>query len=196
MRRRLVSSNGDSRLGKQHTGQVVHAAVVSHGAHDPFGIVGIGHVGVRDGAPFDVFFAGLSVMMVRICEGLMVRERGSWCLLFAGPIARLSHESLKEPTHERYGEHEEAECQADAHGDSTEERFGTHVGTEMEIGSVEVTLLEQTPGSVDERDVSRALNAVSEETAESMFHAKAGQTLVEGLAVRLLGWLHVGKSPS
>jgi hypothetical protein len=64
MRGSLVARNSDSSFGEQHAGEVVHAAVVAHATHDAFGIAGVRNVGVGEGAPFDEFFAGLSVVCV------------------------------------------------------------------------------------------------------------------------------------
>lgn len=61
MRRRLVSSNSDRSLGEQQASEIVHATIVAHTAHDTFRIRRISDVGVSDSAPFDEFFAGLSV---------------------------------------------------------------------------------------------------------------------------------------
>lgn len=74
--------------------------------------------------------------------------------------------------------------------------FGTHVRTEVEIGPVETAFFVQTPGSMDERDVCRALDAVSEETAEFRFGTKTCQTLVDWFAVGLLGRVHCALRPS
>ena len=62
MRQRLlIAGDRDGCFGQQHAGQEVHAAVVAHAAGHALGVAGVGDVGVGDGAPFDVFFAGLSV---------------------------------------------------------------------------------------------------------------------------------------
>jgi hypothetical protein len=64
MSRSLVARNSDSSFGEQHASEVVHAAVVAHAAHDALGVAGVRNVGVGEGAPFDEFFAGLSVVCV------------------------------------------------------------------------------------------------------------------------------------
>jgi hypothetical protein len=64
MSRSLVAGNSDGSFREQHASEVVHAAVVAHAAHDTLRVAGVGDVGVRESAPFDEFFAGLSGVCV------------------------------------------------------------------------------------------------------------------------------------
>ena len=59
----LIACNCDRSFGEQHAGEVVHATIVPHTAHHALRIAGIGGIGVGNGAPLDVFFAGLSVVL-------------------------------------------------------------------------------------------------------------------------------------
>jgi hypothetical protein len=56
--RSLIACDGNGSFGEQHASQSVHAAVISHTAHNTLRVAWIGDVGVSDGTPFDVFLAG------------------------------------------------------------------------------------------------------------------------------------------
>lgn len=62
VRRSLVTRNSDRSFSEQHAGKVVHATIVPHATHHALRITGIGGIGVGNGAPLDIFFAGLSVV--------------------------------------------------------------------------------------------------------------------------------------
>lgn len=66
----------------------------------------------------------------------------------------------------------------------------------MEVRAVELAAVVQTPRSVHKRDVGRALDAVCEQAAQVCFCAQAGQALVDGGAVGLLGWRDGRKRPA
>jgi hypothetical protein len=56
--RGLVACDGNGSFGEQHSSQSVHPAVISHATHNTLRVVGVSDVGMSDGTPFDVFFAG------------------------------------------------------------------------------------------------------------------------------------------
>jgi hypothetical protein len=58
VRRGLIACDGNGSFGEQHASQSVHAAVVSHAAHNTLRVAWVGDIGMSDGTPFDVFFAG------------------------------------------------------------------------------------------------------------------------------------------
>jgi hypothetical protein len=176
MRRCLVPRNSDSRFREEHASEVVHAAIVAHAAHDALRVAGVRNVGVGEGAPFNEFFTRLSMGLVRTLSfrvELGMRESGKG-LLFTRSIAGLGDEALEKPADGREKEEQETEGQGEVDDYPADESFGAHVGAQVEVGTVELAALVQTPGTVDERDICGSLDAVCEETAETMFHAKAG----------------------
>jgi hypothetical protein len=69
VRRGLIACDGNGSFGKQHASQGVHTAVISHAAHNTLRVAGVGDVGMSDGTPFDIFFAGFPASLLVYAGG-------------------------------------------------------------------------------------------------------------------------------